>query len=36
MALADINTKPTQEIEEEENRNIMENKELRQKRMKSL
>ena len=29
MALADINTKPTQEIEEEENKNIMENKELR-------
>lgn len=29
MALADINTKPTQEIEEKENRNIMENKELR-------
>ena len=28
-ALSDINTKPTQEIEEEENRNIMENKELR-------
>lgn len=29
MALADINTKPTQEIEEKENRNIMENKEIR-------